>query len=118
MRGHNFRELNVWKQAVVFVTEIYILTRTFPQEEIYGLTSQIRRAAISIPSNIAEGSGRSSKDFTRFLDMSLSSAYEVETQLVIAQNLAYISIDDFQRMIEILKSIENQLHGLSKYLNK
>ncbi|MBB6004873.1 four helix bundle protein [Arcicella rosea] len=118
MRGDNFRELNVWKQAVAFVTEMYVITKIFPQEEQYGLTSQIRRASVSIPSNIAEGSGRSDKDFTRFVDMSLSSAYEVETQLIIAKNLGYISEDNFQILIENLRSIENQLHGLSKYLNR
>ncbi len=118
MRGHNFRELNVWKQSVAFVTEIYVITKLFPQEEQYGLTSQIRRASVSIPSNIAEGSGRSDKDFARFIDMSLSSTYEVETQLIIAKNLGYISEEDFQFLIENLRSIENQLHGLSKYLNK
>ena len=118
MQVHNFRELKVWQLSIDIVVDIYKITVEFPNEEKYGLISQIRRCAASIHSNIAEGSGRSSKDFTRFLDMSLSSAYEVETQLMIAQNLEYISTDDFQRMIEKLKSIENQLHGLSKYLNK
>ena len=83
-----FKELIVWKKAIELVTQTYVKTKNFPKEEIYGLASQIRRCAISIPSNIAEGCGRkSSKDFDNFLGIALGSAFEYETQIIISKNL-------------------------------
>ena len=82
------KELKVWQKAIELVTETYLKTQLFPKEEIYGLTSQIRRCAVSIPSNIAEGFGRKTdKDFSNFLSISLGSAFEFETQLIICKNL-------------------------------
>jgi four helix bundle protein len=90
--AHNFRKLTIWSDAITVVKNVYKLTATFPPEEKFGLMSQSRRCAISIPSNIAEGSGRNSdKDFRRFLSISLSSSYELETQLIVANELDMLS---------------------------
>ncbi len=87
----NFRELTIWQDSIDLASEVCVITRNFPPEERYALGDQIRRAAVSIPSNIAEGSGRASEnDFTHFLDIALGSSYELETQLYIARNLKYI----------------------------
>ena len=86
MKTH--RDLDVWKKSVSLVTSIYEITKSFPKEEIYGLTNQIRRAAVSVPSNIAEGSARQgNKEFIQFLYIALGSLTELETQLIIARNL-------------------------------
>lgn len=87
-----FKELLVWQKSVAFVTEIYVITENFPKSEMFGLSSQLRRAAVSVPSNIAEGnSRRSSPDYTQFLKISRGSCAEIETQLLIAKNLGFIS---------------------------
>ena len=89
MKSH--KDLDVWKSSIMFVSTIYVTSQAFPSSEIYGLTSQIRRAAVSIPSNIAEGAARGSKkEFVRFLYIALGSLSEVETQLLIAVNLEYV----------------------------
>ena len=88
----DFRKYDVWKNAIEITTIVYQLTKSFPSEEKYGLANQIQRASVSIASNIAEGSSRSSEaDFSRFLEISLGSAFEVETQVLIAMNLKYIT---------------------------
>ena len=90
MKTH--KDLLVWKRSIEFVTSIYKLTADFPDNEKYGLSNQLRRAAISIPSNIAEGAARgSSKEFLRFLFISRASAVEIETQLIIAENLGILT---------------------------
>ena len=82
----NFRNLLVWQKSMSLITKIYVSTKKFPKEEIYGLTSQIRRSSISIPSNIAEGFGRdSNKEYLRFLNVSIASLFELQTQLEIAK---------------------------------
>src|SRR5438270_9252479 len=87
-----YRDLIAWQKSIDFVTEIYLVTKTFPKEEIYGLTSQLRRAAVSIPSNIAEGQARLSRlEFKNFLSHARGSLVEVETQLLISRNLGYLS---------------------------
>jgi len=92
MQVHNFRDLKVWQLSINAV--IYKITSEFPADEKFGLISQIRRCAVSIPSNIAEGSGRgSNKDFARLLEIALASSYELETQLIISNRLDIISID-------------------------
>src|SRR4030095_11642964 len=94
MRPHEKRDL--WKKAIDFVVSIYRVTESFPQEEKYGLTSQLRRAAVSIVANIAEGAGRrSSKEFRQFLSHSQGSASEVDTELVIAHRLGYLASHNF-----------------------
>jgi len=107
---HNFRKLNIWVKSVELVTEIYRVTEKLPKEERYGLISQMERAAVSIPANIAEGSAKSSnKDFARFLEMSLSSCYELETELLVSKNLKYISEEIFiqfqKEIIDLQKMI-------------
>ncbi len=88
---NSFRKIKVWQKSMVFVTKLYKTTRIFPQEELYGLTSQLRRSAISIPSNIAEGFGRkSSAEFKRFLQISMGSLFELQTQIEISKNLIFL----------------------------
>ena len=99
MSRHNFRKLIIYQRAIEFTVEIYTVSRRFPKEELYGLTSQIRRAASSISLNIAEGTGNSSeKEFKRFLEFALRSSYEVMTCLEIALRLDYCTKNDYERL--------------------
>lgn len=103
---HRFKDLEIWKRSRVFCSTIYQVTSNFPESEKFGLTNQLRRAAISIPSNIAEGSSRkSNKDFARFLQITLGSAFEIETQLLIASDLKFISVEDLESLLNELNSI-------------
>ena len=105
MSVQSYRELIVWQKAIDLVVAIYRITQSFPREEAFGLTSQMRRAAVSIPSNIAEGQGRrSAKEFQRFLDIARGSLQEVETQLLIANRLHYL--DDSQQHTLLLQNTE------------
>lgn len=113
----NFKELLVWQKSINFVTEIYELTNNFPKNEMYGLISEIRRASISIPSNIAEGNSRRSvADYLQFLKIARGSCAEVETQLIIAQNLKFLSEEHYlklnQDIIEILKMLNGLINSL------
>ena len=113
--GHarNFRDFSVWQESVNYCTTIYQLCGTLPWFEKKGLGDQLQRAAVSIPSNIAEGAGRSSDaDFTHFLDQALGSAYEVETQLLIAKNVNYLSEELYSVLNSQIVNIERQLYGL------
>ena len=97
---------------------VYQITGAFPNEERFGLTSQIRRCAVSIPSNIAEGSSRdSSKDFSRFLRISIGSSFELETQLLLSKDLGFISESDFDAVIEVLNEIQKMLNSFIKKMN-
>ncbi len=101
---HNLKELKLWHKAIELTTEVYRLTADFPKEEKYGLTSQIRRAAVSVPSNIAEGAGRNSnKEFVHFLAISNGSSYELQTQLIISKNLNLINASADQLLDQIQK---------------
>ena len=103
---HRFKELEIWKQSRRFCTDIYNATSSFPDYEKFGLTNQLRRAAVSIPSNIAEGSSRSSnKDFSRFLEIAIGSAFEVETQLLISWDLGFLQEEKLNELILKLESI-------------
>lgn len=109
----NFRTYSIWQDAVAFATEIYKVTSTFPKYEIYGLCDQLQRASVSVSSNIAEGCSRESeKDFVHFLEMSIGSAFEVESQLLIAKNLGYIDDAKYQQLLEPLSQNERQIHAL------
>jgi len=89
---HNFKKLSIWIKSVDFVTEIYKVTNTFPGNERFGLVSQLQRAAVSVPANISEGSAKSSnKDLARFLEISLGSTFELETELLVSLNLSYVN---------------------------
>jgi len=115
MKSH--KDLDVWKKSMELVTNIYRLTRGFPQEEQYGLSSQIRRSAISIPSNIAEGAARNSdKEYKHFLYISLGSASELETQLLIAENLGFLNVES--NLQHDISAIRKMLTGLISYVNK
>ena len=115
MKTH--KDLDVWKDGIDFVTKIYKITSSFPKEELYGITSQIRRAAISIPSNIAEGAARrSSNEFRQFLHIALSSAAELNTQLLISNNLGFLGTDNADMLNSELDSIYRRLQGLIKSL--
>jgi four helix bundle protein len=115
MKSH--KDLDVWKKSMELVTSIYRLTRGFPQEEQYGLSSQIRRSAISIPSNIAEGAARNSdREYKQFLYIALGSASEVETQLIIAEKLGFA--DSTQILQTNIADIRKMLTGLIAYVSK
>ena len=110
------KDLDVWKLAINLVTDVYKKTKQFPSDEKFGLTNQIRRAAVSVPSNIAEGSARNSnKEYIQFLYISLGSITELETQFIIAQNLEYISQDDFDSLTIQIETISKLLMGLIRY---
>ena len=114
---HNFRQLNIWIEARALVKEVYLLTAKFPSDERFGLISQINRCSISVPSNIAEGSARSTnKDFAHFLKISLGSLFELETQLLLSADLNMISeIENeelFKRIIVLQKMISNFIKTL------
>jgi four helix bundle protein len=116
---HNFKNIIAWQKSMVLVKTVYSMTNTFPKEEIYGLVSQIRRAAISIPSNIAEGSGRASeKDFARFLDIAIGSSFELETQLILSNELGFLKTEDLA--IFQLQAVEVQklVYGFKKTLKQ
>ena len=112
-----FKELKVWQKAIDLVTETYLKSGSFPKEELYGLTSQIRRSAVSIPSNIAEGCGRkTNKDFANFLGVALGSAFEFETQLIICRNLEFIPETDFAFLEGEIHHIQNMIIKLQSTL--
>ena len=116
MKTH--KELIVWKKSIDFVTEVYKVTSNFPKEEIYGIISQLRRAAVSIPSNIAEGAARKTdKEFARFLYIARASAAEIETQLLISENLGYIKASENQLkmdLLEILKMLTSLINKINQ----
>jgi four helix bundle protein len=109
----NFRNYDVWVDGVEFSIDIYKMTEDFPKKETYALCDQMQRAAVSIPSNIAEGCSRKSvNEFAHFLEFSLGSSYEIETQLEIAVRLGYVQNADFEKAIEKVQSIEKRITGL------
>ncbi len=116
---NSFRELKVWQKAMDLVTDIYTTTTIFPQHEQFGITSQIRRSSISIPSNIAEGFGRNTNnEFVRFLRIAIGSIFELQTQLEISKNLKFVSIEEFNKMLLESTEIEKMLKALIKSINK
>lgn len=116
---HNFKELNVWKLSRALVKEIYELTSEFPTTEKYGLISQLRRRAVSIPTNIAEGAGRNTdKDFAQFLNISLGSAFELDTLLILSFDLELLSEDQLTHFSNKISEIQKMTHGLIKTLRQ
>jgi len=109
----NFREYDIWKSAIKLSKELYLLTGNFPSTGKYGLSSQIQRAVVSIASNIAEGSSRTSeKEFTHFLEIAQGSAFEVETQIIIAQQLGYLNEADLTSFFDELNVLQKQINFL------
>ena len=112
MKTH--KDLDIWNLAIELVIKIYKETKNFPKEEMYGLTSQLRRASVSVASNIAEGAARQSKEeFVRFVYYSLGSLSEIETQLIIANKIGYMKNDDYKNDIELLR---RKILNFIKYL--
>jgi four helix bundle protein len=112
------KDLNVWKKSMNLVVLTYKITSQFPKEELFGLASQMRRAAVSIPSNIAEGHGRNSeKDLVRFLYFALGSASELETQILISQNLGFITDDAFSQISELNTEVIKMMGSLIRSKN-
>ncbi len=115
MKTH--RDLSVYKEALLLITDVYQATQDFPKSEIFGLTNQLRRSSVSIASNIAEGAARDShKEFCQFLSIASGSAAELETQLIVSRNLNYLSQDKFDPMYKQLISIMKMIAGLKNSL--
>lgn len=114
-----FRDLLIWQKSMVLVTKTYVLSSKFPNEEQFGLISQIRRCSVSIPSNIAEGFGReSNKDFYRFLKISIGSLFEFQTQIEIAYNLNYISENEFNMIFEDSRECERMMSSFMRKIKE
>lgn len=115
MQTSSFRDLHVWQDAMKLTSEVYRKTASFPKHELYGLTNQMRRAAVSVASNIAEGKGhRSDREFTNFLLHARGSLLELETQALIAMDLQYLKPDEGQHLFEAAEGVCRQLNGLIK----
>jgi len=113
----SYKELEVWRKGIRLVEEIYRVTKAFPRQEMYGLVSQMQRAAVSIPANIAEGWGRgSTKEYIQFLMIARGSLMELETHLIVARNLGYIGEDSLEEMGREVESIGMMLNRLAKSL--
>ena len=113
----NYQKLDAWKKAMQLVKHSYLLARSFPKEELYGLTSQIRRASMSRPTNIAEGCGRNTDaDFARFLQMAMGSASETEYQLILARNLDFLPNDSYEQLHNEVEEVKRMLASLLKTL--
>jgi len=116
MNSKPFTNLEVWNKSRVLVKEIYNLTKNFPKEEMFALTSQIRRSTISIPSNIAEGIGRrSAKENLQFLYIARGSLYEVETQIILSFDLGFINAEQHQDLLSKIEECKRLLHGFINY---
>ena len=119
MAGKSYRDLDVWREAMDFVVECYRMTGTFPKSEVYGLTSQLQRAAVSIPANIAEGQGRQyEKEFLQHLAIAYGSLAEVETHIQIARRLEYVDGEKESQMLERAARIGRMLNGLRKSIEE
>ena len=112
----NFENLNVYQEALTFIEVVYTITKNWPKEELFGLTNQLRRAAVSISLNIAEGSSRTKKDFRHFLDLSRGSCYECSAILLIAKKLGYINEKQYVSCYEKLIRISRMTSGLKRSL--
>lgn len=119
MLVRSYRDLQVWKKGMELVEAVYVVTQRFPGSELYGLTTQMRRAAISVPSNIAEGHSRSStKEFLRYLSIALGSLAELETQLMLGRNLGYVSAEQLDPLLKQSEELGKMIRGLQKSLNR
>ena len=113
----NFKELEVWKESRVLTKDVYLLTNSLPQDEKFGLISQIRRCVISIPSNIAEGAAKDSqKDFLRYLQISLGSIFELESHLILCLDLGMLSKEQMENHLENIERIQKRISSLIKYV--
>ncbi len=114
---HNFRKLDIWQKSIDLTVKVYDLTKKFPKEEMFGLTSQIKRCAVSIPSNIAEGSGRNTpNDFNHFLGIATGSSYELETQLIVAEKLGFADEEEIKSLINEINVNQKQIYNFKQSL--
>lgn len=112
---HNFRELKIWKESLELAKSTLAMTKTFPDVERYSLVSQMNRAAISVPSNIAEGSSRkSNKEFSQYLRIALGSAFELETQIILSKESGYLNDKKFSECIEKIHSNQKMINAFLK----
>jgi len=119
MKIKSYKDLQVWQKSVRLATDVYVVSKKFPKAEIYGLTSQMRRAAFAIPSNIAEGHARAHlREYIQFLSIAYGSAAELETQLLIASEIKIITQSDFSRLTVNLNEIQKMLNSLISRLKK
>lgn len=117
--AQSYENLNVWQESVALAVVVYTLTKSFPKDELFGITSQLRRAVVSVSANIAEGAGRNSKgDYCRFLDIATGSLHEVESILAVAYSLEYISREKLSETKERTSAIGKMLGALKNYLRK
>jgi four helix bundle protein len=117
MNKHNFKKLKIWQESIDLVVESYEMTKSFPNEEKFGLSNQLNRCSVSIPSNIAEGSSKSSeKHFKTYLETSLGSAFEWETQLIIVYKIGYINQDRFNYLENRINKIQNMIYNFKNKL--
>lgn len=115
----SYKELIVWQKSIELVKEVYLLTEVFPKSEMFGLISQMRRAAVSIPSNIAEGSGRKTiRDYAQFYSIAYGSALELETQIVIAKELKFAKKEQFVKVDSLLEEVLRMLNYMSSKMRK
>jgi four helix bundle protein len=116
---HNLKELKIWNKAIDLAVDVYKATSNFPSDERFGLTSQSRRAAVSIPSNIAEGAGRNSKkEFSHFLGIANGSSYELQTQLVISNRLDLVNDDVLNKLLSQIEELQKMNYSFQQTLNK
>ena len=113
-RRHNYKNLKIWNLGIEIVDDVYQLIEIFPKDEKFGLISQISRCSVSIPSNIAEGSARTDKSFSHFIDISLGSSFELETQLIIASKRNYISNEQLNKLEEKITEFQKMTMSFSK----
>lgn len=116
--GFNFEDLDVYNKAIDMVNDMYLLTRKFPKNEMFGLSSQLRRASVSIPSNISEGTARTKKDFCRFIDIARGSVFECVTLLIISLKQNYINEDEFCNVKNNLTDLSKMLSGLKRSITQ
>jgi four helix bundle protein len=115
---HHLKELKIWSKAIDITVEVYQATANFPKEEVYGLTSQIRRSAVSIPSNIAEGAGRNSnKEFVHFLGIANGSSFELQTQIIVAEKLGLLANETSEPILATLEEIQKMNYKFQNTLN-
>ena len=114
---HNYKELKIWQKSRKLVKEVYLLSKKFPESENYGLINQLQRSSSSIPSNIAERSGRgSNKEFNRFLSIAISSAFELETQIILCYDLDYLTEKDYNKIQPKIQEIQKMIYRLQNNL--
>ena len=115
---HNFRNLQIWKDAMDLAQEVYEITEQLPKTEVYGIISQMTRAAVSVPSNIAESSGRTTKDFAHFLSIALGSLYELNTQIMLSERIGYIDKNQSQALQNKADKLQMMISGFKRHLEQ